>query len=86
MNEPTIWLQLGITQERYPVIEKEIKSILMTKETIGNMMLMIQQSTKMNSNEQLYAAFMVSKEDIVRRLMNAMPAIGKPLVKIIMEE
>ena len=87
MNEPTIWMQLGITEERYRIVTAGIESIVRTNETIGNMMLMVQGSTKMNENEKLYAAFMVAKHDINRKLFSALPVFAKDTIKkIVMEE
>jgi hypothetical protein len=73
MMEPTVWMQLGITEERHRVVLAGIQSIVKTKETIGNMMLMVQGSTKLSENEKLYAAFMVSKYDIQRKLAAKLP-------------
>lgn len=73
MIEPTVWMQLGISEERYQIILKEIQSIVKTNETIGNMVLMIQSSTKLSDNEKLYAAFMISKHDIQRKLAGKLP-------------
>jgi hypothetical protein len=84
MNEPTVWFQLGITEQRYQKVSKEIASILKTNETIGNMMLMVKES-KLSSDEQLYAAYMVAREDMMRKLSNAMPAPFAGVVKKIME-
>lgn len=87
MMEPTIWMQLGITETRYRIVTASIESIVKTNETIGNMMLMIQGSAKMNENEKLYAAFIVAKHDINRKLMSALPAFAKGTIsKAIMED
>jgi hypothetical protein len=85
MMEPSVWMQLGISDDRYSVISKEIASIIKTKETIGNMMLMIQ-SSKMNHDEQLYAAFMVAKTDIQNKLVDKMPPMGRSVIKKMLEE
>lgn len=88
MIEPSIWLQLGISDDRYnSVIVKEIASILATNETIGNMMLMVQGNTKLSYDEKFYLAFAVAKEDVKRRLIKTMPGriFGSVITKI-MEE
>jgi hypothetical protein len=80
-------MQLGISEERYKgVVTREIASILKTNETIGNMMLMVQGNTKLTVDEKYYAAFAVSKEYQMRKLLGAMPAIGKGMIKNILEE
>lgn len=86
MMEPTIWMQLGITEERYNVVVKEVESVIKTKETIGNMMLMVQSSAKMNESEKFYAAFLLSKEETMRRLMNALPSPFRGAIKKVMED
>jgi hypothetical protein len=85
MKEPTIWLQLGISDERYRVISTEISSILKTGETSGNMMLMLKSNTKMSIDEKYYAAYMIAREDMMRKLTNAMPAGFAGVVKKVME-
>lgn len=84
MMDPTIWLQLGVSEQRYPKLCKEIESILKTHESVGNMMLMVRDS-KLNSDEQLYAAYMIAKEDVMRKLGDAMPEPFKGVVKKIVE-
>lgn len=87
MMEPTVWMQLGISEARYTVTQREIDSILKTKETIGNMMLMVKDNQKLSYDEKYYAAFAISKEQTQRKLMNALPALGKGMIKkILMEE
>jgi hypothetical protein len=86
MIEPSIWMQLGISDDRYAIISKEISSILKTGEKTGIMMEMVKDSRTMSNDEKLYAAFMVAKSDIERKLFNSMPAFGKGLVKNILEK
>lgn len=86
MTEPTIWMQLGISDDRYNVISKEIASILKTKETTGNMMLMVKASEKMSDDEKYYAVYMIAKEDIFKKLMDAMPPFARPVIQSIMRK
>ena len=87
MLEPTIYFQLGISEERFKgVVTPEINSILKTNETVGNMMLMVQGNVKLTVDEKYYAAFAISKEYQMRKLMSAMPAIGKGMIKKILED
>ena len=85
MQEPSIWLQLGVSEQRYPKLCKEINSILKTRESVGNMMLMVRDS-KLSPDEQLYAAYMIAKGDMMRKLSDAMPDPFKGVVKKIMEK
>ena len=80
MMEPTIWMQLGIAENRYNIVNGVIQSIVKTKETTGNMMLMVQSSTKLSENEKLYAAFMVSKHDIQRKLAAKLPPFAQGIL------
>ena len=87
MMEPTVYFQLGISEERFRgIVSREISSILKTHESIGNMMLMVQGNTTLTPDEKYYAAFMVAKEDVNRKLIGAMPAMGKGMIKKILEE
>ena len=86
MTEPEIWFQMGISDERHAIAAREIASILKTKEPIGTMMLMVQDSTVLMNNEKQYAAFMIAKEDIKRRLAKAMPNFAAGLLKPLMED
>ncbi len=87
MNEPTIWMQMGISEERYrTVVFTEIQSLLSTKETIGNMMLMIQSNTKLTNDEKYYAAFMVSKQAIIRKVVLKIPAPFRVMVENMFED
>ena len=87
MNEPTIWMQLGISDERFNTVTlREIESVLRTKETIGNMMLLVQDSQKLQENEKLYAAFVIAKHDIMRRLHNKMPPVMQKVLATLLEE
>ena len=86
MIEPTIWMQLGISDDRYYVLLQEVTGILRTKETIGKMMLMVQANTKLSVDERYYAVFLIAREDIKRRLMKSVPAIGKGMIGKILEE
>jgi hypothetical protein len=85
MIEPTIWLQLGLTESQAGHVTKEIQSILKTKEKIGTMMLMVKDST-MTTDEKQYASFLIAKEDITRRLVSAVPAMVRPLIEKVMKE
>jgi hypothetical protein len=70
--EPTVYFQLGISEERYSgVVSKEIIRILKTNETVGNMMLMVQSNTKLTNDEKYYAAFEVSRKYQMGKLMSA---------------
>ena len=80
MIEPTVWMQLGITEERYKIVLAGIEGITKTKESIGNMMLMIQGSKKMTDDEKLYAAFMISKFDIQRKLSGRLPPFAQGIL------
>jgi hypothetical protein len=87
MMEPTVYFQLGISEERYSgIVSKEINSVLKTQDTIGNMLLMIQGSGKLTPDEKYYAAFMIAKEDVKRKLIGAMPAIGKGMLSKVLED
>ena len=87
MMEPTVYFQLGISEERYAtVVSREISSILKTKESIGNLMLMVQGNTRLTQDEKYYAAFAVAKEDTNRKLINAMTFIGKGMVMKILQD
>jgi hypothetical protein len=86
MIDPPVWFQLGISDDRYQTISKEISSILKTKEKVGVMMEMVRDSKTMSHDEQLYAAFMVAKSDIELKLFKAMPNFGKGIVQKIMEK
>ena len=87
MMEPTVYFQLGISEERFRgIVSREIASILKTNESVGNMMMMVQSNTKLTVDEKYYAAFAVSKEYQMRKLMGAMPAIGKGIITKILEE
>lgn len=86
MIEPTVYFQLGISDDRYQIISKEISTIIKTGERPGVMLEMVKNSRTMNNDEKLYAAFMVAKSDINSKLMNAMPEFGKRIVKTILEE
>ena len=87
MIEPTIYMQLGLTDDRYHAVMVEINSILKTKETTGNMMLMVTGSRKLlNENEKMYAVYMIAKEDIVRKLMATIPPVLAAPLKKILEE
>lgn len=79
MMEPTIWMQLGITDSRYKVVNGVIQSIVKTNETTGNMMMMVQGAT-LAENEKLYAAFMVSKHDIQRKLAAKLPPFAQGIL------
>ena len=83
--EPTVYFQLGISDDRYHVISKEIQSIIKTNEPVGVQMEMAQQS-RMSEAEKMYAAFMIAKADIQNKLIRKMPPMGKGIVKCIMEE
>lgn len=86
MIEPTVSMQLGISDDRYHIAVREIDSILKTKETIGNMMLMVQSSGKLSEEEKLYAAFLVGKEYVQRKLIEKMPPIGRGVIQKLLEE
>ena len=86
IDEPTIWMQMGISEERYDtVVSKEIASMLATKDTIGNMMLMLQVNGKLTQDEKYYVAFAISKQSVVERLVKALP-MGKGFVRKLLEE
>ena len=85
MIEPTVYMQLGISDDRYHVISKEIQSIIKTNEPVGVQMEMAQQS-RMSEAEKMYAAFMIAKADIQNRLIMKMPPRGKGIIKCILEE
>jgi hypothetical protein len=86
MMEPTIYMQLGISNERYIVISKEIESILKTNETTGNMILMVQSSAKMSVDEKYYAVYMIAKQDIQRKLAGSLPPFAKGIIGNLMEK
>ena len=87
MSEPTVWMQLGVSEERFATVtSKEIESILRTKETIGNMILMVQSSTKLTENERLYAAFHIAKYDIARKLAGKLPSFAKGILLGVTED
>ena len=86
MIEPTVYFQLGISEERYSAISKEISSILKTNEKIGIMLVMAKDSKTMNSDEKMYAAFMIAKSDIQSKMMKGIPAIGRGMVAKLLEE
>jgi len=86
MIEPTVWMQLGISDDRYNIISKEISSIIKTREKVGIMMEMVKDSKTMNNDEKLYAAFIVAKSDIESKLFKSMPDFGKGIVKTILEK
>jgi hypothetical protein len=87
MKETDIWAQMGISPERYNgVVSSEISSIMKTNETVATMMAMVKGNGKMNNDEKYYAAFMVAKDHITRKLLGAMPAMGRGMMKRIMEE
>jgi hypothetical protein len=79
-------MQLGISDDRHKIASMEISSILKTKETIGNMMLMVQTSGKLSEEEKLYAAFLVGKEYIQRKLIEKMPPMGRSVIQKLLEE
>jgi len=85
MDEPTIWLQLGLTETGYTTVTKEVQSILKTKEKIGTMMLMVKDST-MTTDEKQYASFLVAKEDISRRLIDRLPAMVRPMFEKVLKD
>jgi hypothetical protein len=72
-------MQLGITDSRYKVVNGVIQSIVKTNETTGNMMMMVQGAT-LAENEKLYAAFMVSKHDIQRKLAAKLPPFAQGIL------
>jgi len=84
--EPTVWFQLGISDERYNVISKEISSIIKTGEKPGVQMEMIKNVQWMSHDEQLYAAFMIAKADIGNKLLNKLPEPFKGTMRKILEE
>lgn len=86
MKQPPIWQQMKIPEHRMPVISAEVNSVIRTKEPIGIMLTMIRDTQKIDENEKLYAAFLIAKESLMQDMMNAMPAIGKPLVRKALEE
>jgi hypothetical protein len=87
MMEPTVYFQLGISEERFQsVVSRKITSILKTNESIGNLMLMVQGDTTLTPDEKFYAAFAIAKEDVNRKLIRAIPAIGKGMIKKVLED
>jgi hypothetical protein len=74
MMEPKVYFQMGISDDRYIIIMKEVSSILKTKEPIGTMLLMLE-SGKLRHDEQLYAAFEISKAGIEEKLASKLPAL-----------
>jgi len=85
MMEPTIWMQLGLTEAQAESITKEVSSILKTKEKIGTMMMMIK-DCKMTTDETQYATFLLAKEDIGRRLLAGLPAGIRPLFEKVLRD
>jgi hypothetical protein len=85
MIEPTIWMQLGISDDRYIIISREITTITNTKEKVGILMEMVKDSTTMTSDEKLYAAFIISKYYIERKLFSSMPFFGREILEELLE-
>jgi hypothetical protein len=86
MIEPSVYMQLGISDDRYKIISKEIKSILKTNEKPGVMMEMVKGNQLLSHDEKLYAAYMIAKSDISNKLYNAMPEFGRGIVAKILED
>lgn len=86
MIEPTVWMQLGISDDRYIIISREIASIVKTKEKVGILMEMVKDNQIMTSDEKLYAAFIISKYYIERKLFASMPFFGREILEELLEE
>lgn len=84
MIEPTVWMQLGISDDRYIAVEQEIRKIISSGKRIGDMSCMIRDCKNFTDDEKLYAMFMVSKYDIVRKLAEVAP-FATQVLKNLME-
>lgn len=86
MIEPTVWMQLGISDDRYRIIDQEIQKIVKTRKRIGDMALLVRDCPRFTDDEKLYAMFVISKHDIIRKLMDVAPFATQVLKDLVKED